>query len=317
MKEADMSDMPVQAQNARTTSALSNILRSNKWRTNRVGLSFVAPFLIFYAIFLVWPVILGLIMSFYNWTLAGKATFLGLGNYAELFKDADFWSSLLNTIYFTVLSTPVLIILALLLALLANRAIPARWLFRLTFFIPVTLPVTIAVIIWSWLYQPGFGLIDNALIALHLPQPDWLNDPKIAMISVVILTLWWTLGNNFLLYLAGLQQIPRELYEAAGIDGAGGWAKIIWITIPQLRRITTLILILQVIASLQLFPQAYLLTGGGPNFSTRTVIQYIYENGFSSFRMGFAAAGSYILFALILIVTIVQFTFLQPQRRSA
>ncbi len=203
------------------------------------------------------------------------------------------------------------------LVLLANRTIPARWLFRLVFFIPVALPVTVAVIIWNWMYQPGFGLINNALASLHLPQPDWLNDPNVAMISVVILTVWWTLGNNFLLYLAGLQQIPQDLYEAAGIDGTGSWAKFRWVTIPQLSRITTLIVILQVIASLQVFGQIYLLTSGGPNFATRPVIQYIYETGFSSFRMGYASAGSYILFILILIVTIAQFSLFQRQRRSA
>jgi ABC-type sugar transport system permease subunit len=315
-----MSDMLIQGQleqpEGRAARTPHNV-RASKWRTNLVGLSFVAPFLIIYALFLIWPVILGLVMSFYNWTLAGAATFLGLGNYRELFADADFWHSLWNTIAFTIMSTPVLVLLALLLALLANRAIPARWLFRLVFFIPVALPVTVAVIIWNWMYQPGFGLINNALASLHLPQPDWLNDPNVAMISVVILTVWWTLGNNFLLYLAGLQQIPQDLYEAAGIDGAGSWAKFRWVTIPQLSRITTLIVILQVIASLQVFGQIYLLTSGGPNFATRPVIQYIYETGFSSFRMGYASAGSYILFILILIVTIAQFSLFQRQRRSA
>ncbi|MBO0795895.1 MAG: sugar ABC transporter permease, partial [Ktedonobacteraceae bacterium] len=298
-----MSDILVQRQSVQAgtrTMRAPRHIRSSQWRTNLVGLSFVAPFLIIYAIFLIWPVILGLAMSFYNWTLAGAATFLGLRNYQELFGDADFWISLRNTATFTIISTPVLVLLALVLALLANRAIPARWLFRLVFFAPVALPVTVAVIIWNWMYQPGFGLINNMLASLHLSQPDWLNDPKVAMISVVILTVWWTLGNNFLLYLAGLQQIPRDLYEAASTDGAGSWAKFRWVTIPQLSRITTLILILQVIASLQVFGQIYLLTSGGPNFSTRPVIQYIYETGFSSFRMGYASAGSYVLFVLIL-----------------
>src|SRR5205823_1762959 len=143
------------------------------------------------------------------------------------------------TILFTIVSTPILVILALFLSLLANRKIPARWFFRLVFFIPVALPVTVAVMFWSWLYHPAFGLINNTLASLNLPQPDWLNDPNVAMISVIILTVWWTLGNNFLLYLAGLQQIPQDLYEAASIDGAGAWAKFRWVTIPMLNRIST------------------------------------------------------------------------------
>jgi multiple sugar transport system permease protein len=312
-----MSDISIQKQAAQAGTRITQQSKASKWRTDLVGLSFVAPFLIIYLLFLVWPVILGLVMSFYNWTLAGAATFLGFGNYQELLSDVDFWSSLWHTIVFTIVSTPLLVILALVLALLANRKIPARWLFRLVFFIPVALPVTVAVMIWNWMYQPGFGLINNTLASLNLPQPDWLNDPNVAMISVIILTVWWTLGNNFLLYLAGLQQIPQDLYEAASIDGAGAWAKFRWVTIPMLNRISTLIIILQVIASLQVFTQIFLLTSGGPNYSTRPVIQYIYETGFSSFRMGYAAAGSYILFILILIVTIVQFRLFQQQRSKA
>jgi len=135
------------------------------------------------------------------------------------------------------------------------------------------------------------------------------------MISVVVVTIWWTVGVNFLLYLAGLQQIPQDMYEAAAIDGAGAWTQILRITIPLLGRITTLIVILQVIASLQVFSQIYLLTTGGPDFVTRPVIQYIYETGFSSYRVGFASAASYVLFVLILVVTAGQFTLLQRQQR--
>jgi multiple sugar transport system permease protein len=288
------------------------------WRNELVGFGFVAPFLIVYALFLLWPVLLGLRMSFYNWNLAGGGTtaFLGLGNYQELFADPNFWSSLGHTILFTVLSTPILVVLALVLALLVNRAIPAKWLFRLTFFAPFVLPVTVVVIIWNWLFTPGFGLINSTLAAIGLPSVSWLTDPNVAMISVVVVTVWWTVGSNFLLYMAGLQQIPPDLYEASSIDGAGGWAQILRITIPMLGRITTLIIILQVIASLQVFAQIYLLTSGGPNFVTRPVIQYIYEAGFSSFRVGFASAASYILFILILLVTAGQFVLLRPRERS-
>jgi multiple sugar transport system permease protein len=285
------------------------------WRKDLVGFGFVLPFLIAYTLFLLWPVLLGLRMSFYNWNLAGGGTtdFLGLGNYQELFADSNFWSALWHTILFTVFSTPVLVVLALALALLINRTIPAKWLFRLAFFAPFVLPVTVVVLIWNWLFTPGFGLINSILTAIGLPSVNWLTDPHVAMISVVIVTVWWTVGSNFLLYSAGLQQIPHELYEASAIDGAGAWAQIRRITIPMLGRITTLIVILQVIASLQVFSQIFLLTSGGPDFVTRPVIQYIYETGFSSFRVGFASAASYVLFVLILVVTAGQFILLQRQ----
>ena len=285
------------------------------WRKDLVGFGFVLPFLIAYTLFLLWPVLLGLRMSFYNWNLAGGGTtdFLGLGNYQELFSDSNFWAALWHTILFTVLSTPVLVVLALALALLINRAIPAKWLFRLTFFAPFVLPVTVVVIIWNWLFTPGFGLINSIITAIGLPPVNWLTDPHVAMTSVVIVTVWWTVGSNFLLYSAGLQQIPHELYEASAIDGAGAWAQILRITIPMLGRITTLIVILQVIASLQVFSQIFLLTSGGPDFVTRPVIQYIYETGFSSFRVGYASAASYVLFVLILVVTAGQFILLQRQ----
>jgi ABC-type sugar transport system permease subunit len=299
----------VQVQRVPRTKGIS------RWRNELVGFGFVLPFLIAYALFLLWPVLLGLRMSFYNWNLAGGGTsdFRGLGNYQELFGDPNFWSSLWHTILFTLLSTPVLVVLALVLALLVNRAIPAKWLFRLAFFAPFVLPVTVVVLIWNWLFTPGFGLINSIITAVGLPSVNWLTDPHVAMISVVIVTVWWTVGGNFLLYSAGLQQIPHEIYEASSIDGAGAWAQIRRITIPMLSRITTLIVILQVIASLQVFSQIFLLTSGGPDFVTRPVIQYIYETGFSSFRVGYASAASYVLFVLILVVTAGQFILLQRQ----
>jgi multiple sugar transport system permease protein len=294
--------------------------RKNKqWRTTLTGIGFMLPFLIVYAIFVIWPIIQGFRMSFFNWTLGGggATAFLGLANYQELLGDPAFWSSLWVTIIFTLISTPLLVLIALGLALLVNRAIPAQGLFRTIFFAPFILPVSVVALIWSWLYQPGFGLINGTLTALGLQEVPWLSQPNTAMIAIIILTVWWTVGYNFVLYLAGMQQISREVLEAAQIDGAGGWSRIRWVTLPLLNRFTVMIIILQVIASLQLFTQTYLLTSGGPNYSTRSIIQYIYDSGFTSFRMGFASAMSYIFFALILVVSLAQFGLLTRQRRDA
>lgn len=294
--------------------------KAKRWRTDLAGIGFVLPFLIVYAIFLIWPALLGLRMSFSNWVIGGTGAsqFLGLANYQELFADPAFWQSLGVTLVFTVFSTPLLVIIALALALLVNRAIPAQGVFRTIFFAPFVLPVSVVALIWNWLYQPGFGLINSALTSIGLKEVNWLADPNIALTSVVVVTIWWTIGFNFVMYLAGMQQIPQELYEAARIDGAGTWARIRWITIPLLNRFTSLIIILQVIASLQLFSQSYLLFNGsdGPNFATRSIVQYIYESGFSQFRVGYGSAITYVFFILILIVSLAQFALLTRQRRD-
>jgi ABC-type sugar transport system permease subunit len=316
-----MSDVSLQAQASGVQAATQERRRSRRWRTDLIGIGFVLPFLIVYALFLIWPVILGLRMSFFNWTISsiGSSDFLGLANYQELFGDPAFWHALGVTLLFTIISTPLLVIIALALALLVNRAIPAGGLFRTVFFAPFVLPVSVVALIWNWLYQPGFGLVNGILTELGLKEVGWLSDPSIALLSVVIMTVWWTVGFNFLLYLAGLQQIPVELNEAASLDGAGAWARIRRVTIPLLRRTTSLVIILQVIASLQVFQQAYVLFNGtdGPNFSTRSVVQYIYESGFTTYRVGFASAMSYVLFIVILIVSLGQFVLFTRQRGEA
>ncbi len=313
-----MSDISLGAASPQTVTQTH--YRTKQRRTTLIGIAFILPFLLVYAIFLVWPILLGLNMSFFNWTLSGlgSTSFLGLANYGELLGDPAFWQSMGVTLLFTLISTPLLVIIALALALLVNRAIPAQGFFRTVFFAPFVLPVSVVALIWNWLYQPSFGLVNAILTTFGFKGINWLSDPHVALLGVVILTVWWTVGFNFLLYLAGMQQIPPELNEAASLDGAGAWARIRWVTIPLLSRTTSLVLILQVIASLQLFNQAYLLMNGsdGPNFSTRSIVQYIYETGFTSYRVGFASAMSYVLFIVILLISIGQFSLLARQRRN-
>jgi multiple sugar transport system permease protein len=294
--------------------------RASRWRLDLIGWGFILPLLIVYTIFLLWPILLGLRMSFFNWSLVGSGTneFLGFGNYAEALRDPNFWGSLWNTIVFTVISTPVLVILSLVLALMVNSVSRrVQWIYRLAFFAPYTLSVTVMALIWSWMFEPGFGLLNGVLTSLGLPSVNWLTQPGVAMLSIVLVTVWWTLGFDFLLYMAGLQQISKDVYEASALDGAGWWSRTFSITIPLLNRQTMLILILQVIASLQLFGQTYLLTGGGPNFSTRPVIEFIYDSGFTNMRVGFAAATSYLFFIFILLISLGQFWFLSRQGRNS
>ena len=178
------------------------------------------------------------------------------------------------------------------------------------------LPVSIVYLIWSWLYSSDYGLFNNYLARLGIGGVNWLTDSNVAMLSVVVATVWWTVGFNFVLYLAGLQEIPAEVYEAASLDGAGSWGSLWYITIPMLARTTTLIVILQVLASLKIFDQIYLLTQGGPEGATRPALQYIYETGFQSYRLGYAAAMSYVFFVGVLLVSILQFFLLSRGREA-
>lgn len=288
------------------------------WKERWAGLFFVAPFLLLFALFMLWPIVSGLWNSFFNTSLAGvKHEFLGLQNWQDLFGDPAVWSSLKNTLVFTAMSTPPLVIVALVMALLANRQGLLGWLLRFSYFAPFVLPATVVTLIWVWIYQPGFGLVNGLLTAGGFAEIDWLNTENRAMLAVVITTVWWTVGFNFLLYLAALQGIPGQIYEAAAIDGAGGRQQLFRITLPLLRRTTGLIVVLQLVASLKIFDQIYLMTNGGPNYATRPIIQYIYESGFTSYRIGYASAISYLFFAIIVIVALAQFKLFSGREEAA
>ena len=279
---------------------------------------FLAPFLLLYLMFIIGPAVYGLIMSFFDTSAVkpGLSSFAGFGNYTEALQSGDFWSSLGHTVWFTVLTTPPLIIVAFVLALLADRVKKGRWFFRLAFFAPYILPSAVVALIWIWLYTPGLGLIENALGQVGITAPNWLGDPNWAMPSLALTTLWWTLGFNFVLYLAGLQEINRDLYEAASMDGASPWQQIRSITIPMLGRTTTLVVVLQVIASLKVFDQMYIMTAGGPNFATRSILQYVYDEGFTNFRIGYASAVSMLFFLVVLGVSAVWFGLIRRQERG-
>ena len=273
------------------------------------GMLFLAPFLVTFLLFLVWPVIYGFYQSLTGQSLTGaNGGFIGFANYAEAFGDSQMWRSLGNTVVFTVASTVPLLVVGLVLALLVNLGLPGQWLWRLSFFLPFLLASTVVSLIWLWMYNPQLGLINAVAGSLGLPQPAWLQDTSLAMASLVITTVWWTVGFNFLIYLAALQNIPDQQYEAAALDGAGKWRQLFSITIPQLAPTTALLAILQVLASLKVFDQMYQMTQGGPGGATRPIVQYVFETGFTGFRFGYSAAISYIFFALIVVISIVQLT---------
>jgi multiple sugar transport system permease protein len=278
----------------------------------------LAPFLLLYLFFIVGPAIYGFIISFFDTSAVkpGLSSFAGFSNYADALSNSDFWHSLWHTVWFTILTTPPLVILALVLAVLANRVGRGRWFYRLAFFMPYILPSGTVALIWVWLYTPGLGLIEVVLGKFGITSPNWLGDPHWAMPALAMLTVWWTLGFNFVLYLAGLQEIPRDLYEAAALDGATPWQQMRSITIPLLGRTTTLVAVLQVIASLKVFDQMFIITSGGPNFSTRSLLEYVYDESFTNYRVGYASAVSILFFVVVLAVSAVWFWLIRSQQKE-
>jgi multiple sugar transport system permease protein len=262
----------------------------------------------------------GIVMSFFNSSLqhSGLGGFAGPDNYTQALTSSDFWQSMWHTVLFTLMTTPPLVAIALMLAVFTDRLARGRWFYRLVFFAPYVVPSAAMALIWTWLYTPQIGLWDSWLSAVGISDPpNWLGDPSWAMASVALATVWWTLGFNFVLYLAGLQEIPRNLYEAAEVDGASRWHQLRRITIPLLKRTTALVLVLQIIASLKIFDQIFLMTAGGPNYATRPLLEYVYDIGFTDFRTGYAAAASMLYFLVILAVSLVWFFVSRRQPKEA
>ena len=279
-------------------------------RTALIALAFLLPFLILYTIFTIWPVIQGFYVSLHKWGLMGKQDFLGFANYAKLLTDNNFWGALRNTLVFTVIATPLLVVTALVLALFANRPNRIKRGLRILYYLPSVLSVSVASFIAKFVFSPYTGLLNGILHAIGvLPagqEIQWLNDPVLAMVTVSVMTVWWTVGFSMLLYLSGLQDISPDLYEAAAIDGASKRQQLFSITLPLLKPTTWLVILLQMIACIKVYGQISLITGGGPASSTRPLVQYVYETAFKRSDMGYAAAISYVLFAILLVLSLVQ-----------
>ncbi len=273
-------------------------------RDNRDGYLFALPFILVFILFMIYPLLHGFYISFFKWDILSSKKFLGLANYIKLFKDQTFYTSLLHTLEFVLITTPILLLLGFIMALFVNSKSPFRKIGENVFFLPYIFSMTVVSTLWAWLFQKQYGLINHVLSIFNIEAIGWLTDPSWAMWSVCIATFWWTSGFNMILLSAGIKQISKEVFESAQIDGASYFQKIKSITIPLLKPTIVLCLILQVIASFNVFGQVFVMTGGGPYGKTRVLIQYIYETGFLYFKMGYSAAMSYILFIIILIFSI-------------
>jgi multiple sugar transport system permease protein len=285
----------------RPTRLVSNRVREAAW-----AYCFLAPFFIGLLLFIVGPVVAAFAISFTTWDLLSPPQWIGMENYQELMGDNLFWIALKNTVYFTAVSVPVTLLLALGLATLMNRKLRGITALRAIYFFPVTASIVAVSLLWAWMYTPDFGIINYLFSLVGLPKVDWLVDPRIAMPSVIIMSVWRGLGFNIVVFLAGLQSIPRDLYEAAQLDGAGGWDQFRQITVPLLTPTIFFATIMGLIASFQVFEQTYIMTQGGPGNATMTLVYQIFLNGFTYLRMGYASAMSFILFAILFVITIAQ-----------
>ncbi|MDP5280271.1 sugar ABC transporter permease [Sphingomonas sp. DG1-23] len=276
---------------------------------------FVAPYLLVFVVMLVIPLAMGMWLSTTKSDLFGTERWVGLANFARLLGDAIFLQTVGNTFTFALLTVPILTFAGLGLALVLNRQ--ERWaaVLRTVFFASTVFSVTVVTLVWRLVFLPDGGLLGVTAEALGGTPIAFLNDEKLAMPALAITTIWWCIGLPMVLFLAALQQVPRDLYEAAALDNASRWTTLVRITLPAIRRTFFLVIIIEVILQFQLFGQPQLMTLGGPNNATRPIVLFIYETGWRQWELGYAAAAAQVLFAMILIAAMLQYRI--SSRREA
>ena len=284
---------------------MSSVLNKRTWS----GYLFVAPYLILCAAFLLLPLVHGLSLSFMRYDLLSPEphAYIGAANYREALNDENFRKALKATFLFVIMTTPATVGLALLLALgLQSISSRRQNIYRLCIFLPTMITISVAGILWRWFYNTEFGVF-NALLGRFGVHVPWLSDERFAMPAIVLMTVWWTVGGPVVILLAGLKQIPIAYYEAGLIDGAVGWRRLIHITLPLLKPVLLFVTVINVIGAFQVFGQTFIITKGGPERATRVLVQYIYETSFNFYRMGYGAAMSWMLFAVIAVACVLQF----------
>jgi ABC-type sugar transport system permease subunit len=301
----------------RLTAEATTVASAQRWREDLTGWAFAAPFVILFGVFLAFPIFASFLLSFTSFGLRDLANpigavFVGVQNYVDLFGDAKFWTALLNTVYFVVVGVPLTLAIGLLIANALNRGVTRfRSAFRVGYYLPVITSIVAIAVVWRFLLNPDFGLVNMLLGGLGIKGPAWLADPAFAMPSIIAMAVWRNLGFAMVVFLAGLQAIPSSLYEAAAIDGAGRWQVFRYLTIPMLRPTILFMTVITTIGYLQLFEEPFVMTGGGPLDKTLSVTMYMYQQGFTFFHQGYASAIAYVLFVIVAIVAILQFRFLR------
>jgi multiple sugar transport system permease protein len=281
------------------------------WRERKAlaGLLFVLPTWLVWLFWTALPAASTIAISFTTWNLISPPVFVGIDNYAKLVADPLFLLSLGNSLLYTLVFTPLGIVLALIFAILINGRERLREYYRVAYFLPVVTSVAATSILWKWLYQPSFGLINYSLSLVGITGPNWLNDPTTALLSIGIMSVWQGLGFTIVIFLAGLQTIPPSLYEAAEIDGANGLQRVWFLTLPLLRPTALFVSVIGVADAIQVFSQVFIMTQGRPDYHSSVLAYYLYITAFQRFNMGYAAGIALVIFVLVLLVTIAQLKF--------
>jgi len=288
------------------------------FRRRATVVGFLAPAIVILGAFVLWPMLSALRLSFTDASGFGRPSFVGLANYVRVFSDPDVLRSIANTALYAVLFTPVAIAVALVLALALNHpALPFRGFFRSALFLPFIVSLAVAAFAWSYLLDPQIGLLNHWLQVVGIRLGNVLQDPTLAMPTVVLVAVWKSFGFYMVIFLASLQEIPTSLYEAAQLDGANGRQRFANVTFPMLSNTMAFVVIVALIAALQAFDQIYVLTGGGPYRSTETIVMQVYQSGFKDLDLGFASALAYVLLIATLLLSLVQFLFFGKRGEDA
>ena len=277
-----------------------------KNRQGRLALLFLLPYLLIFSLFRFVPSIGGLVVSLFDWSLGGNPKMIGADNYKRLAKDPAFLTSVKNTFMFFILTVPVLVVVSLLLAVLVNQKLRGRNAVRAISIIPYVLIPAIVGIMWNWLYDNNFGLLNYYLRQIHLDPVFWLTDEKVALVAVSLVVMWTYLGYDMILFLAGLQGVSSQLYEAASIDGASRWQTFRYVTLPLLKPVTMMVTTLTLVNVVQLFDQIYVMTNGGPGTSTLTMVQYMYTSAFNNYELGYGSAIEVVILVMLMVLIVLQ-----------
>ena len=273
------------------------------------GWLFVIPHIAGLFIFTIGAILASGYLSLTEWDLFGAPRWVGLDNYRRLAEDEIFWKALWNTVYYTGLRVPFSLLFSLIVALLMNLKIRGILWWRVVYFVPAISSSVAIALVWRWIYSKDFGILNAFLAWFGVAPLSWLTSETLAMPAVIVMSVWWSVGTNMVIYLAALQGVPGQLYEAAELDGAGAWGKFRHVTFPMITPTTFFLLVLGTIGSLQIFDIFYVMTQGGPNFATTSLVMYIFQNAFEYLEMGYASAVAWVLFFIILALSLVQLRF--------
>jgi len=286
-------------------------MKNRRTKNKLLPYIFVAPYILHFLMFVAFPVIFSIVLTFHKWNIISPMEFIGLNNYIRLFEDAVFFKSIGNTLIFLVIHIPLQIIVALFIAEILNQNIKFRGFYRTAFFLPVVVSGVVVTMLWQQLYGFNSGLLNRILISVGLPKVGWLIDPGMAMPSIAIMATWKNVGLYIILFLVGLQTVPPHYYEAAELEGANHWQKFFKITLPMINPTIFMVVILSTIGGFSLFIEPYIMTGGGPLNSTISAVFYIYKQGFFYYHMGYATTLGLFFAMLILLVIVIQKKFVE------